>query len=149
MDSGQLKRSWHPMKLTALASLLLWLTLSAMSACAPETPTPPPPVPKTPSKVITEGGIEFFVYGLKLPGTSQELKLKTGGSTTWVPLSIISYIRFSGCATEQYRQAEIGLTSGERLHGDLFVNTLIEGTTDLGYWNIRLAKVRQLMLGEE
>jgi hypothetical protein len=149
MDSGQLKRSWYPMKLTALASLLLCLTLSAVAACAPEAPLPPTPTHKTPSKVVTEEGLEFYVWQLKLPGTSQELKLKTGGSTTWVPLSIIGYIRFSGPEIEQYRQAEIRLTSGEKLQGDLFVNTLIEGTTDLGYWNIRLAKVRQVVMGEE
>ena len=44
-------------------------------------PTPPPtPIIKTPSKVITEAGLEFFVWRLKLPGSSQELKLKQAGA---------------------------------------------------------------------
>jgi hypothetical protein len=99
--------------------------------------------------VVTEAGYEYFVWGLKLPGTSQELKLKQAGSTTWVPLSAIKYVFFTGPEIDRYRQGKIVFTSGEKLEGDIFVDMLIEGTTDVGYWNIPLREVRQLGLGEE
>ena len=99
--------------------------------------------------VITEEGIQFFVWGVKLPGTSQELKLKKGGSTTWLPLSIIEVITFSGPEIDGFRPADIVLTSGEKLNGELFADQIIEGTTDLGYWNITLGKVRQVGLEQE
>ncbi len=140
--------SRYPTKLTALLSLFLTAALLA-AACAPPPKAATPPPIRTPSKVITEEGIEFSVYGLKLPGTSQELKLKKGGATTWLPLSVIEVITFSGPEDDRFRPADIVLTSGEKLTGDLFVGQIIEGTTDLGYWNISLIKVRQLGMGEE
>ena len=66
-----------------------------------------------------------------------------------MPISVIQVITFSGPEADRYRPADIWLTSGERLQGDLFVDLIIEGSTDLGYWNMPLAKVRQIGLGEE
>ena len=87
MAWGKLKISWFPGKFIALLSLLLTALLLTASSCG--LPTPPTPPPKVPSIVTTEEGIEYSVYALKLPGTSQELKFKKGGATTWLPLSII------------------------------------------------------------
>lgn len=147
MAWGKPSASSFPAKLTALLSVILGAILLTASSCGPL----PPPTPKIkiPSKVVTEAGVEYFVYRLKLPGTSQELKLQQAGSTTWVPLSVIQYIFFAGPEVDRYRQGKIVLTSGERLEGDIFVDLLIEGTTDVGYWNIPLREVRQLSIGEE
>ena len=147
MAWGKPSASSFPAKLTALFSLILAAALLTASSCGP--PPPPTPTIKTPSKVITEAGVEFFVWRLKLPGSSQELKLKQAVATTWVPLSVIGVITFTGPEMDQYRPADILLTSGERLQGDLFVDVIIEGTTDLGYWNMPLVKVRQIGMGEE
>ncbi len=146
MTWGQLRTSWYPAKLRTLLSLLVGAALLAAACASP--PKEPPPI-KIPSKVITEEGVEYFVFGLKLPGTSQELKLKGGGTTTWVPLSVIEVITFAGPDDDQFRPAELILTSGEKLKGDLFTGQIIEGNTDLGYWNMPLGKVRQIGFGEE
>ena len=147
MTWGQLRTSSYPAKLTALLSLFLAAALLAAAACSP--PPKPTPLPRIPSKVVTEAGIEYAVFGLKLPGTSQELKLKAGGTTTWVPLAIMQVLTFSGPEDDRFRPVDIVLTSGEKLKGDLFVGQIIEGTTDLGYWNTSLGKVRQIGFGEE
>ena len=147
MAWGKLKTSSYLAKLTALLSLVLAALLLTASSCGPP-PKASPPI-RVPSKVVTEAGIEYSVFGLKLPGTSQELKLKGGGTTTWVPLSIMRVITFSGPEDDRFRRADIFLTSGERLKGDLFVGQIIEGTTDVGYWNMSLEKVRQIGFGEE
>jgi hypothetical protein len=47
---------------------------------------------------------------------------------------------------DTYRPADIILTGGERLQGELYVNFLLEGTTDLGYWNMPMSKVERLNL---
>ena len=147
MTWGQMRTSWYPAKLRALLSLFLGAALLAAATCNPP-PKAAPPI-RIPSKVVTEAGIEYSVFGLKLPGTSQELKLKGGGTTTWVPLSIMQVLTFSGFEDDRFRPVDIVLTSGEKLKGDLFVGQIIEGTTDLGYWNMPLAKVRQVGMGEE
>lgn len=147
MAWGKPRASSYVAKLTALLSLLLAVALLSASSCGP--PPPPAPPVKTPSKVITEDGLQFYVWRLKLPGSSQELKLRQAGATTWVPISVIQVITFSGPEEDRFRPADIVLTSGEKLKGDLFVDLIIEGTTDLGYWNMRLTKVRQIGLGEE
>jgi len=134
-------------KLTALLGLALAAALLSASSCGP--PPPPPPPPKIPSVVISEAGLQFYVYSLKLPGTSQELKLKTGGATTWLPLSLLQVVTFSGPEEDRFRPADIVLISGEKLQGSLFVDQIIEGNTDAGYWNMSLQKVRQLGLGQE
>jgi hypothetical protein len=147
MTWGKLRTSWYPAKLRTLLRLLLGAALLAAAACAPP-PKEPAPI-RVPSKVITQEGMEYFIFGLKLPGTSQELKLKSGGTTTWVPLSIIEVITFTGPEDDQFRPADLILTSGEKLRGDLFVGQIIEGTTDLGYWNMPLKKVRQIGFGQD
>lgn len=147
MAWGKLKTSWYGAKLRALLGLGLAAVWLAATACIP--PEPKPPKIRVPSKVITEEGIEYFVFGLKLPGSSQELKLKTGETTTWLPLSAIGVVTFTGPEDDRFRPADIVLFSGEKLKGDLFVGQIIEGTTDLGYWNMPLAKARQIGFGEE
>ena len=133
---------------TTLLGGLLVAVLLVVAACAPLAP-PPPPTPKIPSKVISEGGMRFLVYGLKFPGTSQDFKMREGGALFWLPLSIVQGVQLSGPELDNYRQAEVVLTSGERFRGELFVGQLIEGTTDVGYWNLSLKEVRSLVMGEE
>ena len=119
--------------------------LVAVSACNPQAMKPPPP-PVSPSMVVTQDGIAFYVKGLRIPGTRQELRLREGGTLTWVPLEQVSAVQFSGPIHDTYRQAVITLTGGERLKGEVYVNFLIEGTTDLGYWNMSMTKVASLNL---
>jgi hypothetical protein len=126
--------------LAVVASCLL-----ALSACNPQAKKPPP-LPVTPSMVVTQDGMAFYVKGLRIPGTRQELRLREGGTLTWLPLEQVSAVRFSGPIQDTYRQALITLTGGERLQGEVYVNFLIEGTTDLGYWNMPMSKVASLNL---
>jgi hypothetical protein len=130
----------------ALASLVcIAVGLLALSACNPQALKPPPPE-VSPSMVVTQDGVAFFVRGLRLPGTRQELRLKEGETLTWVPLEQVSAVVFSGPVRDTYRQAVITLTGGERLKGEVSVNSLIEGATDLGYWNMPMSKVERLNL---
>jgi len=134
--------------LTTPLGAFLVVVLLVVAACAPQAP-PPPPTAKIPSKVISGAGMEFLVYGLKFPGTSQDFKMREGEALIWLPLSIVQSVRLSGPELDNYRQAEVVLTSGERFRGELFVGQLIEGTTDVGYWNLSLKEVRSLVMGEE
>jgi hypothetical protein len=134
--------------LTISLGAFLVVVLLAVAACAPQAP-PPPPTAKIPSKVISESGMAFLVYGLKFPGTSQDFKMREGGALIWLPLSIVQNVRLSGPELDNYRQAEVVLTSGENFRGELFVGQLIEGTTDVGYWNLSLKEVRSLVMGVE
>ncbi len=147
MAWGKLTAFWYSDKLKATLALWLAAVLVTTAACIP--PEPKLPKIRVPSKVITEEGIEYFVFGLKLPGTSQELKFKSGETTTWLPLSAIGVITFTGPEDDRFRPADIVLYSGEKLKGNLFVGQIIEGNTDLGYWNMPLGKVRQIGFGEE
>lgn len=134
----------------AAAALLALLALALLSAPACKTVyLPPPPPPSTPSKVISTEGVEYFVWGLRLTGTNQTLLLKEGGGQTRVPLSIVRFLRLSGPEKENYRQGEIIFASGEKLRGEVFVGHLLQGTTDVGYWNLPLAKVQALGMGSE
>ena len=119
--------------------------LLAVSACNPQA-LKPPPREVSPSMVVTQDGMAFYVKGLRIPGTRQELRLKEGGTLTWIPLEQVSAVRFSGPIQDSYRQAVIILTGGERLQGEVYVNFLIEGATDLGYWNMPMRKVASLNL---
>jgi len=119
--------------------------LLAMSACNPEAMKGPPPE-VSPSVVVTQDGTAYYVKKLRIPGTRQELRLRQSGTLTWIPLEQVSAVRFSGPVQDTYRQAEITLIGGERLQGEVYVNFLIEGTTDLGYWNMSLSKVDRLNL---
>ena len=118
--------------------------LLVLCACNPTVKAPTPPV--SPSMVITRDGMAFYVKGLRIPGTRQELRLKANETLTWVPLEQVSAVVFSGPIRDTYRQAVITLTGGERLKGEVSVNSLIEGTTDLGYWNMPMGKVERLNL---
>ena len=120
--------------------LLLW------TGCMPPEPQTQPPV-TYPSVVVTRAGVAFYVNGLRIPGTRQDLRLKEGDSITWVPLEQVSVVRFYGPIHDNYRTAIIFLTGGERLQGDVFVDFLIEGTTDMGYWNMSIRQVESLELG--
>ncbi len=102
-----------------------------------------------PSVVTSQGGTAFSVTGLRIPGTMQELRFKQGNGLTWVPLKQVSVVRFTGPACGSYRPAILFLTGGDRLRGDLFVDFLIEGTTDQGYWNISMREVQSLEMGTE
>ena len=119
--------------------------LLALSACNPQAKKLPPP-PVSPSMVVTQDGMAYYVKGLRIPGTRQELRLRESGTLTWVPLEQVSAVRFTGPVQDTYRQADIILTGGERLQGEVYVNFLIEGTTDLGYWNMPMSKVESLNL---
>ena len=107
-----------------------------------------PPV-TYPSVVTTQNGAAFYVKGLRIPGTFQELRLREGDSLTWVPLQQVSVARFTGPACNAYRPAIIFLTGGERLRGDVFADFLIEGTTDPGYWNMPMGDVQSLAMGTD
>jgi len=135
-----------------LAGLRVWVLLAvvsgcllALSACNPEAKKGPPPE-VSPSVVVTRDGTAFYVKKLRIPGTRQELRLRQSGTLTWIPLEQVSAVRFTGPVQDTYRQGEITLTGGERIQGEVFVNFLIEGTTDLGYWNMPLSKVDRLNL---
>jgi hypothetical protein len=129
----------------ALALLAVAGWLLALPACNPQA-RKLPPLPVSPSMVVTQDGMAFYVKGLRIPGTRQELRLRESGTLTWVPLEQVSAVRFSGPVRDTYRQADIILTGGERLQGEVDVNFLIEGTTDLGYWNMPMRKVVSLNL---
>jgi hypothetical protein len=125
--------------LVVLAGCLL-----PLSACNPQTKKPTPEV--SASVVVTRDGSAFYVKGVRIPGTRQELRLKESGTLTWVPLEQVLAVRFTGPVQDAYRQAIITLTGGEQLQGEVYVNFLIEGTTDLGYWNMPMSKVERLNL---
>ena len=142
------KASSSPSPARFPAPLLCWvLALWLVGACAPQAAPPPPPT--YPSRVITQEGMAYMVNRLRLPGTRQEILIQDGSVKQWLPLNLIQSLRFSGAPRERYRQAEIILTSGERLQGEVFVGTLVEGTTDLGYWNMPLARIERLDLGAD
>jgi hypothetical protein len=119
--------------------------LLALSACNPQAMKVPPPE-VSPSMVITRDGMAYYVKKLRIPGTRQELRLKEGETLTWVPLEQVSAVVFTGPIKDTYCQGVITLTGGERLRGEVYVNFLIEGATDLGYWNMPMSKVASLNL---
>jgi len=127
---------------------LLVAVLVAVAACAPVPKESAPPL-RTPSKVISEAGMEFFVYELKFPGTSQDLTMKIGASLIWVPLETVQYLLFSGLEQDNFRQVQVILTTGEQLRGEVFVGQSIQGKTDVGYWNMPLKDVRNLAMGSD
>jgi hypothetical protein len=127
--------------------VLLGLLLLSVAACAP-LPPPLPPLP-VPSKVVTQDGLEYSVLGLKLPGTRQELILKDGEAKTWVPLSLVQFLFFTGPERDRYRPAEVILTTGDKLRGEIFVGQILEGTTDVGYWNLPFNRVERLARGSD
>jgi hypothetical protein len=129
-----------------LAALVGCLLLG--TGCMPQKSQTQSPV-TYPSVVVTRAGVAFYVNGLRIPGTRQDLRLKEGDSFTWVPLEQVSAVRFSGPIHDTYRSAIIFLTGGGRLQGDVFVDFLIEGTTDTGYWNMSMRQVESLEVGSD
>jgi hypothetical protein len=100
--------------------------------------------------VTTQDGLAFTVHRLRLPGTRQEFTVRDGGAKQWLPLNLLQRVRFTGPTREGYRQAEIFLISGEKMGGDVYVvNVLVEGKTDLGYWNMPLSRIERLDLGND
>ena len=145
--SGKTRSSTILSRITA--PLLCWaLSLLLVAACAPKA-SPPPPVTLFPTRVITQDGMAFMVKGFRLPGTRQEITLLFGDSRQWMALNLLQSVRFSGPSQKGYRQAEIILTSGERVQAKVFVNNIVEGSTDLGYWNMPLARIERLDLGSD
>jgi len=124
------------------------LALLLVAACAPK-PVPPPPPPQWASRVITQDGLAFAVHRFRFPGKTQEITIRAGGAKQWMPLNLVQTIRFTGSVQDRYRPAEITLISGERLRGEVFVGSLVEGTTDLGYWNMPFSKVDRLEMGTD
>jgi hypothetical protein len=124
----------------------LSLLAIVVSACGPrEVVLPGPEI--WPSRVTTSEGMRFEVWNLKIPGTKQDLKLKTAGTTTWISLSEVANIRLSGPIVDQYRSARIFLLKGGRLEGELFVDFILEGNSDQGYWNILMHQVEAVDFG--
>ena len=120
--------------------------LLLLSACPPKPVTPPP---GWPSEVFTQTGTAFSVRGLRMPGTIQDWRLKQGGSIIWLPFDQVGGVRFTGPAQGGYRPAQVYLSGGDQIRGELFVDFLIEGITDLGYWNMPMSQVERLSIGTE
>ncbi len=119
-----------------------------LGSCAPrEVVLPAPEI--LPSRVVTSDGMRFEVNNLRIAGTEQDFKLKTAGTTTWIPLSDVANIRMTGPLGDQYRPARIFLLRGGRLEGELYVGLIIEGKSDQGYWNMPMEKVEAIDLGSD
>jgi hypothetical protein len=133
------------------APSLCWvLALCLLTACAPRKLPPPPPAPTYPTRVITQDGLAFLVHRLRLPGTRQEITLRDGTAKQWLPLNLLQSVRFTGPTQGGYRPAEIVLISGDKMQGEVYVlNIIVEGSTDLGYWNMPLSRVERLDLGRD
>ncbi len=132
--------------LLLLAGLVCCLVV--LNGCRRQALQAEPPV-TFPSVVVSQGGKAFYVQGLRIPGTMQELRFKEADTLTWLPLKQVSVLRFTGPACNAYRPAIIFMIGGERLRGDLFVDFLIEGKTDTGYWNMSMSKVESLEMGAD
>jgi hypothetical protein len=131
---------------TGKALFLVWVCLM-VAACAGEVV--PPPLPTYPGKVFTDEGKAFYVWNIRFPGTRQELRVKIGGTQTWVPLSVIHGVRFLGPEKDLYRESEIYTISGDKFRGLVYVGGLLEGTTDVGYWNMPFNKVEMLQMVDQ
>jgi hypothetical protein len=121
--------------------------LLMLSACNPQVKKPPPVI--WPSLVITRDGMAYDVQRLRMTGTTQQLRLRQGETTIWVPLQQVDQIRFSGQVRDRFRPALIVLDSHEKLEGEVFVEFLIEGVTDQGYWNISMTNVESIVMGTD
>jgi len=121
--------------------LVAALVLLASLACRHRRSEPLPPAP-IPSMVITTGGVAYYVHDLKIPGSLQEFEVKKGGATTWIPLDIIRNVRFTGIPLEGYRPVKLFLLEGEMVEGLMRTDMiLLEGRSDIGYWNMALDKI--------
>jgi hypothetical protein len=146
--SGKAKNSTNLSRIKL--PLLCWvLALWLVAACAPKAAPPPPPESLYPSRVVTQDGMAYMVNGLRLPGTRQELTLRDDGARLWMDLKLIRSLSFSGPLQQGFRQAEIILVSGEKMQTEVYVNIIVEGETDLGYWNMSLSRIKRLDLGND
>jgi hypothetical protein len=127
--------------------LFLALMNFSIAACAPQVTPPPPLIP--PSAVTTENGMIFFVKDLRIPGTIQQIRTKAGSSSLWIPLAQIERIQFTGPVDNRYRPARIFLISGDRFDTEVFVDHLLEGATDLGYWNMPLMNINSIVMAAD
>ena len=137
--------------LKALGKMMVCLLLSFLffsSGCTPP-PLPPPPIVTYPSRIVTEDGGTFLINDLRLPGTFQEFRLRSGTSSMWVQPSQIQSIRFSGPERDRYRSADIYFVDGHRLKTEVFVDVLLEGNADFLYWNMPLSRVQLLQFGTQ
>jgi hypothetical protein len=119
-----------------------------LGACA-EKQVPLPPTPTWPSIVTSDEGVQYYVSGLRIPGTRQEIRTRKDEANLWISLSQISGIRFTTPVFEDYRAAEIVLVSGETLRVKVEANQIMEGRTEAGYWNMPLSKIYSLELGTQ
>jgi hypothetical protein len=128
---------------------IIFLSLLVVMAIGCRREVVQPPIEPWPSRVVTSEGIMFEVFKLKIPGTKQDLKIKMGGTTTWIPLSEVANIRLWGPIVEQYRPARIFLLKGGRIEGELFVDFILEGTFNQAYWNVPMNQVVSLDMGSD
>jgi hypothetical protein len=84
-----------------------------------------------------------------MAGTFQDWRLKQGDSIIWIPFDQVEGLRFTGPVQGGYRPAQIFLSGGDQIMGQLFVDFLIGGTTDAGYWNMPMSQVERLSIGTE
>ena len=124
----------------------MWLACF-LGACAEVKVAPPPQT--WPSIVTSEEQVQYYVSGLRVPGTRQEIRTRKGEANLWIPLSQISGIRFTTPVFEDYRAAEIVLVNGETLRVEVEANQILEGKTEAGYWNMPLSKMYSLELGTQ
>ena len=118
-----------------------------LGACAEVQVAPPPPT--WPSIVTSEEGVQYYVSSLRIPGTRQEIRVRKGDANLWIPLAQISTMRFTSLVHDDYRQAEIVLLSGEILRVEADVNQILEGRTEVGYWNMPLDKIARVEFGTQ
>ncbi|MDI6853520.1 MAG: hypothetical protein QME75_07960 [Deltaproteobacteria bacterium] len=133
-----MKRAW-----ILIAGLLLAVFIGA---CA-EVQVAEAPPPPSPSVITAEDGVRYYVTGLRIPGTRQELRTKKGDASLWIPLAEISKIHFTSPAFDDYRQAEIILASREVIRVEVDTNQILEGRTEAGYWNMPLGRIRSVNFG--
>lgn len=137
--------SMQKTKQSALIVVLGLLLALFLGACAEvQVAEPPPPLP---SIVTAQDGVQYYISGLRIPGTRQELRTRKGGANLWIPLEQISTIRFTSPAFNDYRQAEIVLVSGEIVKVEVEANQILEGRTEAGYWNMSLGQMRSVEFG--
>ncbi len=127
--------------------VVLGLLLTAFLGACAEVPVAQPPPPAAPSVVTSEDGVRYYISGLRIPGTRQEIRTRKGDANLWIPLAQISKIHFTSPVFEDYRQAEIILVSREVVRVEVDTNQILEGRTEAGYWNMPLGRIRSVDFG--
>ncbi len=129
--------------------MIMGLCLAFVAGACTQSPPAAPPPQTWPSVVTSEDGVHYYVTGLRVPGTRQELQVRRGDAHLWIPLAQISRIQFLSPGSDDFRPAEIFLVSGERLQVEVETNQILEGRTSAGYWNMPLSRMRSLEFGTE